>query len=104
RRRFRLREREISSSDVFVIVDAASMAQPKTDHRRLVIVVDSVFGVIEYPPESFATSDSLVPGLEYIEGIVKHADGLILIHDIRRCLSLDEERLLVRAMEERSNE
>ncbi len=38
------------------------------------------------------------PGLELVDGAVKLADGLILIHDLERLLSLEEERAIDRAL------
>jgi purine-binding chemotaxis protein CheW len=42
--------------------------------------------------------DAVVPGTEYVEGVVKRPDGLILIHDLNAFLSLDEEHSLETAL------
>jgi chemotaxis protein methyltransferase CheR len=43
-------------------------------------------------------SGEILPGLEFVGGVVKLEDGLILIHDLYRLLSLDEETAFVRAL------
>jgi len=37
--------------------------------------------------------------MEYIEGILKFEDGMVLIHDLDRFLSLKEEKLLDKVMQ-----
>ena len=92
RRRFGLPEREISPADQFLIAH--------TDHRTVVLVVDEVQGVIERPLTEIVGSAQIVPGLEQIHGVIKLEDGLVLIHDLEKFLSLDEERSLDKAMRE----
>jgi len=92
RRRFGLPEREISPADQFLIAH--------TDHRTVVLVVDEVQGVIERPLTEIVGSAQIVPGLEQIHGVIKLDDGLVLIHDLEKFLSLDEERSLDKAMRE----
>lgn len=91
RRRFHLPERDIALTDCLVIAHTA---------RRLAgLVVDAVTGVIEYPEQSIAGAESILPGLEYLEGVVKLQDGLVLIHDLDKFLSLEEESSLTQALE-----
>jgi purine-binding chemotaxis protein CheW len=56
--------------------------------------------VIEISEEKIIASESILPGLEYVEGVVKTEDGMILIHDLEQFLSLQEEKALHEAMEE----
>jgi purine-binding chemotaxis protein CheW len=37
---------------------------------------------------------TILPGLEYLEGVAKTDEGLILIHDLGTFLSLEEEKAL----------
>lgn len=90
RRRFRLAEREAALSDQFIIA--------RTSRRPVALVVDSVTGVLECPEGETIPPDAIVPGLEYVAGVVKLSDGMVLIHDLDRFLSLDEERVLHEAM------
>ena len=74
----------------------------RTHRRILALPVDEVFGVKEVAAETVTPPGAVLPGLGYVAGIVTLADGLIFIHDVDTCLSLDEERRLVEALEERA--
>jgi purine-binding chemotaxis protein CheW len=91
RRRFRLPERGIALTDQLVIAH--------TTRRPVALVVDAVTGVLEYSGREAVGARDIVPGMEYVEGVVKLADGLVLIHDLDRFLSLDEVTALDRAIE-----
>jgi purine-binding chemotaxis protein CheW len=56
-------------------------------------------GVVECPWTEAMHAQDIVPGIEYVEGVAKLGDGMVLIHDLARFLSLDEERRLEEAME-----
>jgi purine-binding chemotaxis protein CheW len=68
--------------------------------RTVALLVDSVNDVIEIPEEKIIAGEKILPGLEYVEGVVKTEDGMILIHDLEQFLSLQEEKALHEAMEE----
>ena len=70
----------------------------RTSKRQLAFSVDRVTGVLEYPETEVTAADRIVPGLEYLAGVLKLKDGLIFIHDLERFLSLDEEKSLNRAL------
>jgi len=86
RRRFRLREREMELTDRLIIA--------RTSSRRVALLVDSVSGVIERNGLDVVPADSIAPGMEYVEGIAKLDQDMVLIHDLDSFLSLDEERAL----------
>ena len=90
RKRLGLEERKISIDDQFLFV--------RTTRRMFALVVDSVGEVAKLSQDQTATADQIVPGLEHVAGIVKLADGLILVHDLEQFLSLEEERVLSEAM------
>lgn len=90
RRRFGLPERELRLTDQVLIVHSAT--------RMLAMIVDSVDGVVACDEKDFVTVDSVVAGVRHVKGIVKGADGLLLIHDLDDFLSLDEERALDAAL------
>ena len=92
RRRFFLPEREVVPSDHFLIA--------RTVRHTLALVIDEVHGVIEHEPSAVIGADRMVPGLEQFQGVVKLDDGLVLIHDLEKFLSLDEAHALDTAMEE----
>ncbi len=86
RRRFRLPERNLALSDQLVIA--------RTARRAVALAADAVSGVLEYSPAETVRARDIVPGIGYIEGVVKLPDGLVLIHHLDKFLSLDEEQAL----------
>lgn len=104
RHRFNLPQREVNPADQFILVElngtatAASASNGSKAVRQLALVVDAVVGIQEANPESIVAGDEIVPDLAYVQGIAKVGDNLILIHDLERCLSLDEERALQDAL------
>lgn len=90
RRRFRLPPREPTLSDSLVIA--------RTPARAVALVADSVAGVVECSEGESVPAQAIVPGLEYVEGVAKLGDGMVLIHDLARFLCLDEERRLDEAI------
>lgn len=86
RKRFRLPEREIDLSDQLVIARART--------RTVALVVDSVSGVQESAEREVVAAKEILPGMEHLDGVVKLGDDLILIYDLDKFLSLDEERAL----------
>jgi purine-binding chemotaxis protein CheW len=91
RRRFRLPEREIALSDRIIIAHTA--------RRTVGLVVDAMADVMDYPEQSIAGAESILPGLEYVEGVMKLPDGLVYIHDLDRFLFMEEETSLDEALE-----
>lgn len=91
RRRFRLPERALALTDQFVIA--------RTARRPLALVVDAVTDVVTCAGPDLTGTDGILPGVEYVEGVAKLADGLTLIHDLEKFLSLEEETSLDRALE-----
>lgn len=91
RRRFSLPEREVALSDQLVIAH--------TVRRTVALAADTVLDVIACPAQSVVAAENILPGIEYVEGVVKLTDGLILIHDLDKFLSLKEESSLDHALE-----
>jgi purine-binding chemotaxis protein CheW len=91
RRRFGLPERKMTVGDQLVIAN--------TSRRRVALIVDAATGVLEISGNTAVGARDVLPDLSYVEGVVKLDDGLILIHDLDRFLSLDEETVLDRALE-----
>ena len=90
RQRFRLPRCEISLNDQLIIAH--------TNQRKVGLVVDAVTDVIGYQEQDIAVAGAILPGLEYVEGILKLPDGLVLIHDLDKFLSLEEEASLARVL------
>ena len=96
RRRFRLPEKETGLYDHVIIA--------ATSRRTVALPVDSVEGVIGLAEAEVTAAAEIVPGLEYVEGAVKLKDGMVLIHDLERFLSLDEETALDEALRRQGEE
>ena len=83
RRRFNLPEREISLSDRLIFA--------RTKRRSVALIADTVSGVIECSEYSLISAERILPELAHVEGVIKFEDGLILIHNLDKFLSLEEE-------------
>ena len=92
RRRFLMPEREIAPADWFLLAHTA--------RHTVVLVVDASEGVVELTQAEIVLSTGIVPGLDHFPGVLRLDDGLVLIHDLDRFLSLDEARALDEAMDE----
>jgi purine-binding chemotaxis protein CheW len=90
RRRFNHPPRDVRASDQLVVAS--------TGKRTVALLVDETKGVIEISPESYAPAGEIAPRLELVEGAIKLEDGLVLIHDLERLLSLEEETAIDRAL------
>jgi len=90
RRRFRQPERKVGSADQFLIAH--------TTRRTVVLAVDEAQEVIERSSAEIVASSQIIPGLDHIQGVAKLRDGLVLIHDLEKFLSLDETASLDDAM------
>jgi purine-binding chemotaxis protein CheW len=90
RQRFGLPEHDPCLSDHLVMAHTA---------RRLVaLAVDAVTGVIKCSAAEVTAADTILPGLMYVQGIIRLADGLVFIHDLDTFLSLQEEHALDETM------
>ena len=90
RKRFRLPEREMRLNDQLLIANAKK--------RTVALVVDQVCGTVERSAQEVIDSEEIVPGLEYVTGVIKLADGMLFIHNLDEFLSLDEEESLQAAL------
>lgn len=92
RRCFRLPEREIRLSDQFVISSASQ--------RTVAFAVDAVHGVVRCPEEAVVPVAEILSGTGAVEGVMKFTDGMVLIPDIDKVLSPDEEARLAERLTE----
>lgn len=90
RQRFGLAAREIDLSNQILIARART--------RHVALVVDTVKGVHAGAQEDMIAAEKIRPISEHITGVVKLADGLMLIHDLDKFLSLEEEKALDAAL------
>lgn len=90
RRRFSLPEKEIALSDQLVVAH--------TSRRTVALQADAVLDVIACSAPNLIETAHVLPGVEYVEAVIKLEDGLILIHDLDKFLSLEEESSLNQAL------
>lgn len=92
RRRFRLPAKEPEIYDFLIIA--------RTSRREIAFTAETLAGVMDCPEEELIAAEQIVPGLEYLQGVMRLKDGLIFIHDLEQFLSLDEEKSLATALKE----
>jgi purine-binding chemotaxis protein CheW len=90
RRRFRLPERALRTSDQFVIARARLVT--------VALAVDGVESVLEESAREVVAPDDILSGTGFLEGVTRSEDGLVLIHDLATLLFPEEELLLARAL------
>jgi purine-binding chemotaxis protein CheW len=90
RKRFALPAREIDPDDRLIIAD--------TGKRQVAILVDTVTGIRDLAPGQQKQAEETLPFAEHLRGVAKVDDGLILIYNLDRFLSLDEEKELEQAL------
>ena len=93
RKRFGLPEREIDLSDQFIIA--------KTSRKTVALVVDTVDEVIEPASVKVINTEKITSRIEYIDGVIKLEDGMILIFDLDKFLSLEEKKILTDALKKK---
>lgn len=90
RSRFGLPEREMNLNDQLVIARASE--------QSVALLVNAVSGVVECPEEEVVTVEEIIPGTEYVTGIIKRDEGMILVLDLDTILSFEEVKSLGKAM------
>lgn len=90
RRRSGIEDRPPRASDYLIVA--------RTPRRAIALTADNIAGLLSVSHEDFAPGESILPGVPHIEGVLKHPDGMILIHDLDRFLSLEEEHGLQNAL------
>ncbi len=91
RRRFHLPQRSLMTTDYLII--------GKTSQRLVALWVDDVEDISTVSQQQIVTNRKILPQLAYVDGVVKMENNLILIHDIERFLSLEEETQLAEVLE-----
>jgi len=86
RRRSGLPDRSLRASDYFIVA--------RTPQRIVVLIADGIVGLLPFQPDDFAPAEEILTGLAHVAGVLKDADGMILIQDLERFLSLEEEEHL----------
>jgi purine-binding chemotaxis protein CheW len=86
RKLFRLPIREINLDDQFIIA--------RTSKRLVALAVDSVIGVTDLINDKVTDIKASMPFADYISGVTVFENNIILINDLEKFLSLDEQQAL----------
>lgn len=86
RKRFRLPAKPLAPSDHFIVAAAAG--------HDVVLRADRVLDLRQVPAADIADAKQILPHSEYVAGVVKLPDGLVLLHDVRTFLSQAEAAAL----------
>lgn len=92
RRRLQLPARSLTPDDHFVIAHLAD--------RQVALVVDRAASVTERSYRDVVAAKTLIPKPDGIDGLLRLADGIALVHDLQRFLSPEEARTLDAALHE----
>ena len=92
RPRFNLSPKEVEPANHFVVARAGE--------RTVAFLADQALGLFDVAEDAVEKAKEVTPSAEYLEGIVKMPDGLVLIHDPATFLSRAEEVALDIAMRE----
>jgi len=90
RKRFHLLEKEAGLDEQLIVARAG--------RRTVALLVDSTSALVEVSAGDVIRSSKILPRLDYVDGVARLEDGMILIHDLDKFLSLEEERALDAAM------
>jgi purine-binding chemotaxis protein CheW len=90
RKRFGLPEHETLPDNHIIIAD--------TGKRQIAIIVDLVTEVCDYSDLQTEHAQKPIPYAKNIKGVAKIGDDLVLIYNLNRFLSLNEEKVLEHAL------
>jgi purine-binding chemotaxis protein CheW len=90
RKRFHLPQRDMQLEDQFIIA--------RTSQRMVAIVVDSVNGVYQLEHHQIVQAGESFPYTEYLSGITSIDHTIILVNDLEKFISIEEEQHLKEAI------
>jgi purine-binding chemotaxis protein CheW len=95
RRRVGSPSKPVGVLDQFVIIRGI--------RRNVALVVDRVRDIVEIAASALASPEAIWPEWKEIEGAAQLQTGLILVEDVDRFLSLEEDRMLEEALKEHAH-
>jgi len=96
RKQFCLPERKINLSNQLIIAN--------TPKRTIALLVDSVGDIVECSEEEIVKAEKVIAGIEYVKGMIKLEDGIVLLHDLEKLLSVAESKNLEKALQKQTSE
>lgn len=82
RKRFRLPAKQIEHTDHLIVVRAGA--------RLVALRADQATEILRLDPADIVDTAKVAPNVQYVTGVAKLPDGLLLIHDLRVFLSYEE--------------
>lgn len=73
----------------------------RSSRRQLLLPVESVEQVVSCPADDFAPAPDPTVPTDWLKGVVRTATGMLLIQDVERLLSADDEQTLTAALASR---
>jgi purine-binding chemotaxis protein CheW len=80
----------VRTSDLFIIAHTAS--------RTVALIADAALGVVRAADAHWMSADTIMPGIEGIDGVVKLGDNIVFIHELESFLATGEEDQLAAAL------
>jgi purine-binding chemotaxis protein CheW len=90
RARFRLPPKDLEPGDHLIVATLGP--------RVVALRADQALGLLRLPADHVEDARRLVSGAEYVAGVARLEDGLLLIHDLRTFLSASEAATLDEAL------
>ncbi len=90
RKRFSMKTKNVGMNDYFII--------GKTGNRKVALLVDNIGEIETVTSDDIIDGEDILPKTGPVEGALKLRGDIIFIHDLEKCLSLNEERQLSRAL------
>ncbi len=90
RARLGLPPRELAPGDAFILGRAGA--------RRVALWVEAVQRVADLAPDALTGAERIGPGLDALSGVARLPDGLVLVEQLDRFLSLEDDAALERAL------
>ena len=96
RRRLGLPEREIELTDQIILARAGK--------KVVALLADQVGDVTFLPPGALIDAESIARHADFVDGVLKIGDGLALLQDLEKFLSVDERQAMEGALATREQE
>lgn len=87
RKLFHLNEREIRFTDKIILVNALN--------QQIAVYADEIDGFIDFNEQDLIKPEQIAPGIEFIKGIVKRNDDMIMVYDLNSFVELDKYKELI---------
>lgn len=88
--------KEIELSDELIVLN--------TTKSDFVLLVDGIHEVVSFTDEMVSTSDPVMSDKQYIKGVIKLKDGLVLINDVNYFLDPKELKELASALDKKNTQ